>query len=88
MRIVRRGLIASAFKMRMTSMRNYRACAVIRSAGTGDPAIQVAAHHHHLVFQLRVGSWNLGDGVEAMLMVARKLGFHVHLKRDRHVVLE
>ncbi len=88
MRMVRRGLICERVQNAHNLQRNHRACPVIRSAGTRDPAIQVAAHHHHLVFQRGIGSWNFGNRVEAMFMVSRELGFHVHLNGHRNVVLE
>ena len=49
-----------------------RACAVIGSARTGDPAIQMSADHHHLVFQVGIGAGDLRDGVVALFVVARE----------------
>ena len=68
--------------------RHDRARAVVGRACAGDPAIQMAADHHDLVLQLRIGSGNLRDGIEAMLVVARELRLDVHLERHRHMVLQ
>ena len=88
MRIVRLGLRSSALRMRTASIATIGARAVVGCAGAGDPAIEMAADHDDLVLQLGIGAGDLGDGVEAMLVVAGELGLDVHLERDGHVVLQ
>ena len=65
-----------------------RACAVVGSAGAGDPAVEVAADHDDLIFQARIGAGDFGDGVVAMLVVAGEFGFDVHFDGDGHVGLK
>jgi hypothetical protein len=43
------------------------------------------AHHHDFVFQFAIGARNLGDGVEAVLMVSREFRLHIHLDCNRHI---
>ena len=61
--------------------------AVVGCAGAGDPAIEVAAEHDDLIFQLGIGAGNFGDGVEAVLVLAGEFGFDVDFDADGHVGL-
>jgi hypothetical protein len=64
------------------------ACAVVGSAGAGDPAVEMAADHDDLIFEVRIGAGDFGDGVVAVLVVAGEFGFDVHFDGDGHVRLE
>ena len=73
--------------MRMTSMAR-RCRAIVRGAGACDPAVEMAANHDDLFFQVGIGAGNFGDGVEAVLVVAGEFGFDVYLHRDGDMRLE
>ena len=60
---------------------------VVGGSGAGDPAIEVAADHDDLVLELGIGAGDLGDGVEAVFVVAGELGLDVDFERDGHVGL-
>ena len=67
--------------------RDDGAGAVVGGSGAGDPAVEMAADHDDLVLQFGIGAGDLGDGVEAVLVVAGELRLDVDLERDRHVGL-
>ena len=51
------------------------ACSIVSCACAGDPAVEMAADHDNLIFQPGVRPGDLGDGVEAVLMIAGEFGF-------------
>ena len=61
--------------------------AIVGGAGAGDPAVEVTAHHHHLFLEPRVGSGDLGHGVECVFVLAGDLRLDVDFHADRHVRL-
>jgi hypothetical protein len=61
---------------------NDGAGAVVGGSGAGDPAVEMAAQHHDLVFQLRVGAGNLSDGIKSVLVLAGEFGFDIDLDTD------
>ena len=48
----------------------------------------MAADHDDLVLEIGIGAGDLGDGVEAVLVVTGDFAFDIHLERDGHVCLE
>ena len=54
-------------------------CSVIGGAGSGDPAIKMAAEHHNLVLQLRIGAGDFGDGVIGVFVFAGEFGIDIDL---------
>ena len=68
--------------------RHHGARSVVGGAGRGGPRIEMAADHHHFIFQLGVDAGNFRNRIEAMLVVAGEFSFHIHLHRDRNVGLE
>jgi hypothetical protein len=63
------------------------ACAVVRCAGAGDPAIEMSAEHDDLILQVGIGAGDLSDGVVGVLVLAGEVGFDVDLDADGNVVL-
>src|ERR1035438_1887312 len=66
---------------------NDGAGAVVGGSGPGDPAVEMAAQHHNLVFQFWVGAGNFSDGVKSVFVLACEFGFDIHLDTDGHMSL-
>src|ERR1700733_7110782 len=68
------------------SLHRYnRARAIVGGAGAGYPTIQMPAHHHHLVLQIRIAAGDLRNGVITLFVVAGEFRMDRHGYRDRHL---
>ena len=59
--------------------------AVVGCASTRSPRVEMAAHHHHFILQLRIGAWNLGHRIVSRLMIAKELRIHIQLDAHGHI---
>src|ERR1700744_4187226 len=48
----------------------------------------MSANHHDLIFQLRIGSRNLCNGIESVLVIASELRLDCPLEGDRNMVFQ